>query len=167
MIETTRLKIVPLNYPQLVLYIKNDNSLEKELNLNETERDISSRLAEALEKKILPKVADTSRDYLYYTLWTVILKSENKMAADLCFKGEPNEEGEVEIGYGTYPSFQNKGIISEAISGLINWIEKQQNIKVVTAQTAPTNFPSIKALEKNGFVKYREEPENILWKLFL
>ena len=44
MIETERLFLKPLTYEQLVKYTKCDNSLEEELNLNETSRTISPEL---------------------------------------------------------------------------------------------------------------------------
>jgi [ribosomal protein S5]-alanine N-acetyltransferase len=77
MIETKRLLIKPLTYEQLVKYIKCDNSLESELKLNETSRKISPELKEAFEETILPNVADTSKNYLYSTLWTATSVSEN------------------------------------------------------------------------------------------
>jgi hypothetical protein len=61
-----------------VKYTKCDNSLEEELNLNETSRTISPELKEAIEKTILPNVADKSKNYLYSTLWTAISKTECK-----------------------------------------------------------------------------------------
>ena len=79
MIETERLIIKPLTYGQLLKYIKADNSLELELELNETSRTISPELKEALEQTILPNVSDTKNNYLYSTLWTVISKKENQM----------------------------------------------------------------------------------------
>jgi hypothetical protein len=30
------------------------------------------------------------------------------MVGDICFVGEPNTEGEVEIGYGTYENFRKE-----------------------------------------------------------
>ena len=63
MIETERLILLPLTYGQLVKYTKCDNSLEEELDLLKTSRTISHELKEALEKTILPNVADTSKDY--------------------------------------------------------------------------------------------------------
>jgi len=79
MIETERLILRPLTYDQLIKYIKGDNSLEKELHLNPTSRTISPELKEALENTILPNVADTSKNYLYSTLWTAISKHDKKM----------------------------------------------------------------------------------------
>ena len=75
MIETERLILKPLTYDQLVKYTKCDHSLEEELHLNETARTISPELKEAFEQTILPNVADTTKDYLYSTLWTAISMS--------------------------------------------------------------------------------------------
>lgn len=41
MIQTERLNLVPLTHAQLLKYIKADNSLEEELHLNPTTRQIS------------------------------------------------------------------------------------------------------------------------------
>ena len=91
-------------YDQLLKYIRCDHSLESELGLNPSDRSIEPALVEALEQTILPHVADPARNYLFNTLWTAIDKDAHQMVGDLCFVGEPNEAGEVEIGYGTYPA---------------------------------------------------------------
>lgn len=167
MIETKRLIIKPLTFNQLNKYILNDNSLEQELNLNETSRSISPELKEALEQTILPNVADTSKNYLYSTLWTMISKNDNKMVGDLCFVGAPNAEGEIEIGYGTYDAFEGKGFITEAVGGMILWAEKQPEIRAIIADTEKQNTASFRVLEKNGFVKTSETDTLFQWKLNL
>lgn len=68
MIETKRLFIKPLTFDQLIKYLKNDNSLEDELNLNPTSRAIPNELKEAIEQTILPNVADSSKNYLFNPL---------------------------------------------------------------------------------------------------
>lgn len=165
MIETQRLTLKPLSYEQLVKYTKCDNSLEEELNLNETSRTISAELKEAFEQTILPNVADKSKNYLYSTLWTAISKTENKMVGDLCIVGEPNTDGEIEIGYGTYDEFQNKGFMSEIVSGIIIWSKTQPLVKAIIASTEKTNTASFKVLEKNNFIKISETETLYNWKL--
>lgn len=165
MIETKRLTLKPLSYEQLVKYTKCDNSLEEELNLNETSRTISAELKEAFEQTILPNVADKSKNYLYSTLWTAISKTENKMVGDLCIVGEPNTDGEIEIGYGTYDEFQNKGFMSEIVSGIIIWSKTQPLVKAIIASTEKTNTASFKVLEKNNFIKISETETLYNWKL--
>lgn len=165
MIETERLIIRPLTYSQLEKYILNDNSLEQELNLNKTVRTISTELKEALEQTILPNVADPSKNHLYSTLWTIISKQENKMVGDLCFVGQPNCDGEVEIGYGTYDDFSGKGFMTEAVSGMIKWAKNQPDVKAIVADTEKTNTASFRVLEKNGFVKIGETELLFHWRL--
>jgi len=167
MVETERLILKPLTYEQLVKYIKCDNSLEIELKLNETSRTISSELKEAFEQTILPNVADKSKNYLYSTLWTAISKIDNKMVGDLCIVGEPNKEGEIEIGYGTYDEFQKKGYMTEVVGGMIEWAKTQPKIKVIVASTDKTNTASFKVLEKNNFIKIGETDELFNWKLLI
>lgn len=167
MIETARLLLKPLTFSQLVKYLKCDNSLENELNLNPTSRTISPELKEALEQTILPNAADTSKNYLFSTLWTIILISEQTMVGDLCFYGEPNPEGEIEIGYGTYPEFENRGLMTEALGGIISWAQTQPNVIAIMASTEKVNEPSHKVLLKNNFTRAGETGTMFRWKRVL
>lgn len=167
MIETERLNLKPLTYEQLVKYLKCDNSLEAELNLNTNSRTISPELKEAFEQTILPNVADKTKNYLYSTLWTAISKTENKMVGDLCIVGEPNTDGAIEIGYGIYDEFQNKGFMTEIVGGIIEWTKTQSQVKSVIASTEKTNIASFKVLEKNGFLKIGETESLFNWSLKL
>jgi len=165
MIETERLRLLPLTHQQLQLYILADGSLEASLNLSTTQRTISPALKEALEETILPNVADPGKNYLYATLWTVIFKAENKMVGDLCFVGEPNEEGKVEIGYGTYENFWGMGFMTEAVGGMIDWAKKQLNVKSILASTDKNNPASFAVLQKNKFEKSGENDQLFHWKI--
>ena len=167
MIETKRLILKPLTYEQLLKYINADSSLEIELKLNNTSREISLELKEAFEETILPNVADSSKDYLYNTLWSLILKIENKMVGDICIFGEPNYRGEIEIGYGTYNDFENNGYMTEAVGGIIEWAKTQTNVHSIVASTEKENVGSYRILEKNNFIKIGEKDSLIGWKLEL
>ncbi len=162
-VETTRLRILPLSYEQLVKYVQCDNSLETELGLLAGERSLPPALKEAFEQTILPNVADKAKNYLYNTLWTVISKSDNKMVGDICIVGEPNLAGEIEIGYGTYDEYQGKGFMTEAVSGIISWADMQPEINAVNASTEKLNIASFKVLVKNGFVKSGETDTLFNW----
>ena len=164
MIETERLILKPLTYEQLLKYAKCDNTLKAELNLNKASRTISSELKEALEQTIIPNVADTSKDYLYSTIWTAISKAENKMIGDLCMYGEPNSEGEIEIGYGTYDEFQNRGFMTEIVEGMMEWFKSQKKVRSVMASTDKTNTASFRVLEKNHFIRVGESETLFHWK---
>jgi len=167
MISTARLNIIPLTYDQLVKYVKCDNSLEMELNLNPNSRTISDELKEALENTILPNVADKAQNYLFSTLWTAISVADNSMVGDLCIVGQPNELGEIEIGNGTYEEYQGKGYMTEMVGGIIEWAKTQSLVKSIIASTNKSNLASFKVLEKNNFIQMIETSLFYNWKLVL
>ena len=167
MIETERLILKPLTYQQLIKYIKLDNSLEEELNLQKSARVISPELMEALERSILPRVADTSKNHLFSTLWTLISKEENIMVGDLCFMGEPNSDGEIEIGYGTYEPFRKRGFMTEAVGGMIKWAKEQPNVKSIIASSLKSNTDSSSILKKNNFTIVEKTNELYNWQITL
>jgi len=167
MIETERLILHPLTHNQLLKYIKNDNSLETELKINPTGKKISPELKDALVQTILPNVHNKDKNYLYNTLWTLISKSDNKMIGDLCFVGEPDANGEIEIGYGTYEAFRGKGFMTEAVARIIDWAKAQDGVKTITASTEVDNVASYSVLEKNNFIKVAEGEGMFTWKLEL
>ena len=163
-IDTPRLTIIPLTDNLLQLYIKADGLLEAELGLEPKPRFIPSELAEAFDVDILPLVA-CSDNYLFSTIWTIVLKDENVMIGDLCFKGMPNCIGEIEIGYGTYDQFQGKGYMIEAINAITHWAFKQDGVRAVIAETDAANIPSHRVLEKCGFMKCKNVDTMISWSL--
>jgi RimJ/RimL family protein N-acetyltransferase len=164
MIETERLILRPLTYEQLIKYTKADNSLEEELNIEKSQRSISPELREALEYGILPNVADEQQNYLFSTLWTVILKENNKMIGDVCFKGEPNIDGEIEISYGTHFEFRRKGYMTEAVAGMLKWAKMKPEVLKVLASTEKNNISSQRILESNNFSKISEADNIINWE---
>jgi [ribosomal protein S5]-alanine N-acetyltransferase len=155
-IETERLILMPLTYEALLQYTQNDGTLEKHLNLAPSQRQISPALKEALEQTILPGVKAAGENYFFSTLWSVILKAEQQMVGDLCFMGMPDEQGAIEVGYGTYEAFWGRGLMTEALGGLLRWAEQQPGVRMVTAKTEPSNAASYAVLAKNGFQKTAE-----------
>jgi len=67
------------------------------------------------------------------------------------FKGPPNAEGTVELGYSVLPQYQRQGFATEAVEGMLAFARQQTEVRRVTAETLPTLVPSIGVLEKTGF----------------
>jgi RimJ/RimL family protein N-acetyltransferase len=87
------------------------------------------------------------------------------MIGDLCIVGEPNEKGEIEIGYGTYDEFRGRGFMTEMVGGIIEWAKTQPRVRTIVASTNKTNIASFKVLQKNNFTKTGETEESFNWKL--
>lgn len=67
------------------------------------------------------------------------------------FKGRPNMEGTVEVGYSLLEKFQRNGYAAEAIGELIEWAFRHEEVKRIAAETYPHLRNSIRVLEKCGF----------------
>jgi [ribosomal protein S5]-alanine N-acetyltransferase len=86
----------------------------------------------------------------------LLLESELLAVGTIGFKGLPNAQKTVEIGYGINASHWGQGLASEAVGALVQWAFSTNYAARVTAQTAVNNIASQRVLEKNGFAKTGE-----------
>ncbi|MEO6819176.1 MAG: GNAT family N-acetyltransferase [Ginsengibacter sp.] len=148
--------IKPLTYEQLVTYNSKKNALEAGLGLNETSGYISPALKNAIETTILPALANSKTNYMYTTLWVIIGKQENKIIGGISFMGAPDVNGDIEIGYGCYKEFRNKGFMKEAVRGMLEWAGNQPDVFNVTACSNKNNIASTKIISQNKMLLINE-----------
>ncbi|MEJ7740630.1 MAG: GNAT family N-acetyltransferase [Chitinophagaceae bacterium] len=165
MVETDRLKLIPLSYLQLKKYLKADSLLEDELGLNNTGRVVAEEVKDMVEFFTLPRMKQAKgNDYLFRTFWIAVEKKQLIIVAELGFKGEPDVNSEIEIGYGTMPDQQGKGYMTEAVSGLIRWAEQREDVHGILAETDKHNLASIRIVQKNGFEQFDQKKEMLWWR---
>ena len=103
----------------------------------------------------------------WYAVWNIELNDESKAAVgNLSFKGL-EEDGILEIGYGTNSEYEGQGYMTEAVSAVVEWASAQDGVKLIEAETEEDNFASKRVLQKSGFVpngKMGEEGPRYVWK---
>lgn len=164
MLETTRLRIVPLRVEQFRLLLSGTDKMEEALGLSPSNMHLDEHTQQAMEG-LFQKLLEHQDEYFWYTSWQIILKSENKSIASACFMEEPNENSVVEIGYGTNASYQRKGYMTEAVLVICEWALDQPKVKVVIAETDRDNYASQKVLQRCGMKLYAETDDSLFWKL--
>ncbi|SFD49929.1 GNAT family N-acetyltransferase [Spirosoma endophyticum] len=162
MIETARLTLIPLTLNQLQLYVTDNYRLEQVLGLKKKHREVVEPMVSIVTYFTIPRLKDPANDPLFHTMWMAIDREKQCFVAEAKFKGEPDETGTVEIGYGTYPALQRKGYMSEMVAGLVQWAGQQPDVLRVVADTETENVASQKVLEKNEFTLF-DRIENMLW----
>jgi [ribosomal protein S5]-alanine N-acetyltransferase len=100
-----------------------------------------------------------------FEAWMIVDKTNNKIIGDIGFHGQPNEYGEVEIGFGLVEHERGKGFGSEALNAIMDWLSLQQKVKVILAECLISNKPSAVILEKAGLKEVTRDDEFIYWKL--
>lgn len=163
-INTDRLIISPLNKYNLELAINNFNQMEHILNLTVTDENIGIREKYVYNLR-LEGVKNNSKNYIWYTTWIIVLKTENRFIGHIMLKGYPNENGEVTIGYWIQDKYKRNGYMFEALKVVIPWIFLNSDAKFVIADTLKNNIPSQKLLQKIGMIYDYEDDECFYWKL--
>ena len=102
-------------------------------------------------------------DCLYHSFWLLIRKADKAVVGSIAFKVPPNEDGEIEIGYGLGGRYEGHGYATEAVRALCDWAIAQGVAKNIIAETEPENTKSENVLQRCGFVKYKENG-NTWWK---
>ena len=88
--------------------------------------------------------------------WYWIRQADRALIGVGGFKGGPDDQGVVELGYAILEPYQRCGFGTEAIAALVNWAFAQPEVSRVMAETLPELRASIRVLEKNAFVQVRE-----------
>lgn len=87
--------------------------------------------------------------------WYWVLRREATEKALLIgsggFKGQPQPDGAIEIGYSILPQYQGRGYATEAVAGLLAWVFSYSEVTRVIAEAPQENRASIRVVAKLGF----------------
>jgi RimJ/RimL family protein N-acetyltransferase len=79
------------------------------------------------------------------------------------FKGPPDPDGEVEIGYGLAESARSRGLATEAVGSLVAFA-RDRGVGAVTAETDAQNLASQRVLLRVGFEEVGRSDRSIRWR---
>lgn len=164
-IRTRRLTLFPLRAEDLAAYLAGES--EFALAAGPASREI---LTPTLHRAITMKLEKLSRfgpgDWLWITYWLIRVPPRGFGAGMIGYKGPPDPDGEVEIGYGIDPAFRNQGYTTEALQGMASWAFADPRCRrIVAPNTSRANPASNRVLQKVGMRIYAETSESISWCL--
>jgi len=165
-IITERLLIVPMTYSMVNCILKGTingkYSILEELGFY-TDRmwprqdtlDILNFIVDSMDKNDAVSGFDA---------WMVVKKEDMTIIGDAGFRGEPNEKGEIEIGFGLIEEEHRKGYGYETAMALIEWAAQINDVKVIKADCLIDNKGSIRILEKCNMQEVSRDKEFIYWE---
>ncbi|MFL5606029.1 MAG: GNAT family N-acetyltransferase [Gemmatimonadaceae bacterium] len=173
-IQTPRLRLIPATIATLNAELGGRHELARALEVDvppswppELYDEAAVRWSiNALETRFL-----TPDWGLYYV--AEILEPQHarpRLAGVVGFKGPPDPEGTVEIGYGILAERRRLGFAREAVDGLLGWAFARESVTRVIAHTLTELTPSIRVLESAGFAFVglghdESEPDAIQYEL--
>ena len=150
MLTTKRLKIIPVTVDVLGKY-------------GTTEYPVSGEMPPHIAWSIEELEKDAS--FLGWGVWIVIEATTDKIVGDIGFKGKPNMQKAVEMGYGILPHARNNGYATEAVETLCKWAFETGMVTKILADCFIDNTPSIKVLEKLNMKQIDVKDNLLLWEL--
>ncbi|AKN29824.1 acetyltransferase [Clostridium carboxidivorans P7] len=153
-LESERLILKPLSFKELV-YIKDNDISNIEIEA------VSNSVKSAVSKKLSKMKYIGSEFHEWYTYWLIISKNNEKGIGFIGFKGLPDENGYLEVGYSISPNHRKKRIMTEALKTLVTWASEFQDCRGIIARVLKSNIGSHKVLTNCNFkVNSSNEEEN-------
>ncbi len=94
--------------------------------------------------------------------WVYISPVMHRLLGCGGFKGAPDADGKVEIGYSMLTSYREQGLATEGVNTLTSWAHTDERVKQVVAHTPVDRAASHRVLEKAGYVQtgtFRDDAE--------
>ncbi|MGH8005003.1 MAG: GNAT family N-acetyltransferase [Limisphaerales bacterium] len=161
-ITTERLELFPGTVELLSAELEGLGAFRQKLGVEVPETwppDLYDRPAIEFIANYLKENADASG----WGPWYLVLRNNEGKPETLVgtcgYKGKPLSDGTVEIGYSVLAEYQRKGYAAEAARALVDRAFSHPAVTRVIAETFPELIPSIRVLEKNGFVLIGEGSE--------
>lgn len=168
LVETERLKLIPLDLNNLLLLKENRALMEKNMGLEISNMVIDPQIQAEMDEAIdfwITRVGENEENYAWFTNWEMVLKDKNVSIGGIGLTGLPDRKGEVTVGYGVDSTYHRQGFATEALQAMIQWIFKNAHAHRIVAETLKDNIASHKVLQKNGFVQTAEKDLLFIWKL--
>lgn len=149
MIATSRLDLVPLS-GEMLRAIGEDRARFAEL----VDCEVSDDWPQQDFADVLPSIRNWVAQDEALSIWTyVIVRREptRVLVGEIGYKGPPNAESVVEIGYALLPEARRNGYASEAVRALVRWALQREDVLRVTAETIIGNDASERVLQRCGF----------------
>lgn len=161
-IITERLIIMPMTYSMVLSILNGDKEAIKRLGVKLNDHWPRQDTLDILW--FLKDVINKGEEVSGFDIWMVIKKDGMTVIGDAGFKGDPDETGKIEIGFGLVDGEQNKGYGYEVASSLMAWASRHDNVRTIAADCLLDNIGSIKVLVKCGMKEICRDEEYIYWE---
>ena len=137
-----------------VLFLRSDSEVNKFIK-----RQTPQEIQDAID--FVNKIEQTYKQRENVN-WVITVKNDPKMIGSICLWNFSADRKTAEVGYDLNPSFQNKGIMTEALKEVLQFGFYSLKLNKIVAFTHRENENSKKLLTKNRFILQEDEtdPDN-------
>jgi RimJ/RimL family protein N-acetyltransferase len=162
-ILTERLLLIPFTHALTTSILEGNLEVLRELGINIKASWPDNETIETLPRILrnLEWVEEPSG----FESWLIVKQDEMVVIGDAGFKGRPNANGVVDIGYAIIEEERRKGYGFEVAKRLTDWAFDQPGVKYMTGKCLIENVASARILEKLGMEEIFRDSELIYWRM--
>jgi RimJ/RimL family protein N-acetyltransferase len=165
-ITTSRLDLLPLTPLQLQQYLEHPEFLEQGLGFPVSRAILTETVQRAIRMKLAKMEKAEATKWVWYTYWLILVRAVPFGAGLAGFKGVPDQNGEVEIGYGIDPGYEGQGYMTETVRAMIRWAFEEPSCRAVIApNTQKWNLGSQRVLLKSGMMVCGETEDALNFRI--
>ncbi len=144
-IETENLQLIACQPEHYEALLRDKQELGALLNITVPDswpvfpESVSPRLYEFIRKNL---------SQIEWGFYLFIHRQDRVLIGEGGFKGKPDEEGMVELGYALIPEYRRRGLATQAARGLARYAFSHPEVRIVQAHTLLDGTESIRVLEK-------------------
>ena len=150
-IETNRLRLVAWSPEHLLALIESEAAFAERFETPPAPGLRGFFVSEEVSPAWLEQLRAASGADLWVHGFAVVHRAEWQVVGTAGFKGPPDADGIVEIGYGIVPAYEGRGLATEAVVALVDHAGTDPRVRTVRAHTLPAHNASTRVLEKCGF----------------
>ena len=145
-IKTNRLLLRRLTYSdwEMISFLRSDKTVNKYVDRPSAE---TQEEANDFIKRISENI-DLHKSFY----WCISMHGDNKMIGSICLWNISEDRKIAEVGYDLHPNYQGRGIMSEAIEGILNFGFNNLKLEKIEACTHRDNESSRRLLLKKDFI---------------
>jgi len=149
--------------------LKSERLTLRQLSLTDQQDVFALRANKEINQFLDRKPAETIEDAIRFinvinanikknisVYWAITLTETREFVGTICLFDFSNDKTSVEIGYELLKRFQGRGIMSEAIEKVINYVFKVLKFQKILAVTHYQNHASAKLLTKFNFLPSKD-----------
>jgi [ribosomal protein S5]-alanine N-acetyltransferase len=162
-LESKRIEIIPLNLHEMRIFIKSRSDYEKHANLTVTGVEVPEFYCEEISELIQQEPefwTSKNKEYLFHSIWLMILRESKTIVGQFVFNGRPNDQGAVEIFFMVEEPYRRKGIATEAMLEIMKWGCKTRLFRKLYIDADVLNKAAMASLHKLGFKKQTDDEDD-------
>ena len=159
-IETERLVLFPMTADGLALYNSDPTRFDEEYGATGSAAALYG-FPDGFFQTLESMIAADPENYLFFTVFLVVLKASDQIVGGIDFKGVPYN-GATEVGYGLSPGCEGRGYMTESLGAFLR-LGESLGLKTILAETDASNGKSQNVLKRCGFRLLKQE-ETLWWE---